>query len=192
MLKNINTIEDVYAFCRKNPIICKNNKQIICKKILLLSGYKKFLTKNYYIICKELLKIASKYTFFLDVQDSNYIKMSMSLLYACKKYGSSGLKQFIDINIPNNIYGYGYNCEYGYCYGYEYIDGYEYAEMTNEKCITKTDTLYSEMYSEMYSDIILNDDILNNDILNNDILNNDILNDDILNNDILNNDILNY
>ncbi len=104
MLNSVDKTDDIYKFCLKNPKICGKNKEIICKKILISSGYKKFLTKNYYSIFKELLNIKKKIKF----NCRNDISMTQTLWNYCKIYGSIELKHFVNINKPNNIIDYQY------------------------------------------------------------------------------------
>jgi hypothetical protein len=149
LLKDINNVEDVYKLCLKNSKICMNNKQIICKKILILSGYKKFLTKDYFLICKELSNIVKKYISIKDVNKYSCISMTEVLWNACKIYGSSELNQFIDINRTNDMLGY----------DYEKILNQSYISSTfNEDDVRQQGTLCSG--SVLYSNIVVYSDIV--------------------------------
>jgi hypothetical protein len=151
MLNDVKAPDDIYDFCLKNPKICAKNKNFICKKILISSGYKKFLTKNYCLIFKELLNIKKRikkrtFTGNVDRQQSikfNYlhdILMTQVLWNYCKVYGSIELKHFVNINKP------------------EWIIDYQYEELW---CIYETDsnntiiTLDNEKCSKIYSEINL-------------------------------------
>jgi hypothetical protein len=118
MLNNVNKTNDIYDFCLNNPKICAKNKNLVCKKILISSGYKKFLNKNYCLIFKELLNIKKRIKF----NCRNDISMTQVLWNYCKIYGSIELKHFININKPNNI-----------------ID-YQYEDIFDYGCIRMTDT----------------------------------------------------
>ena len=151
MLNDVKAPDDIYDFCLKNPKICAKNKNFICKKILISSGYKKFLTKNYCLIFKELLNIKKRikkrtFTGNVDRQQGikfNYrhdISMTQVLWNYCKVYGSIELKHFVNINKP------------------EWIIDYQYEEMLEIfQCTTITTiiTIINEKESEIYSEINL-------------------------------------
>jgi len=104
MLNGVDKTNDIYDFCLNNPKICAKNKNLVCKKILISSGYKKFLNKNYCLIFKELLNIKK----LIKFNCRNDISMTQVLWNYCKIYGSIELKHFLIINKPNNIIDYQY------------------------------------------------------------------------------------
>lgn len=134
MLNNVNKTNDIYDFCLKNPKICAKNKNFICKKILISSGYKKFLNKNYCLIFKELLNIKKRIKF----NCRNDISMTQVLWNYCKIYGSIELKHFLNINKPNNIIDHQY--EDIFDYGYIHT-----TDITTINTIITLDKIYSEI-----------------------------------------------
>ena len=125
MLSGEKNADDIYNFWLKNPKICEKNKNYICKKILISSGYKNFLNKNYYLTLKELLRIKKRTR---SICESSYnISMTQTLWNFCNEYGSCELRNFLIINKPLGIINYRYDI---------------YEPMT-----------YRSLYSEIYSKI---------------------------------------
>ena len=97
MLKNIDTIEKMQEFCESKKTICVNNKSMVCKKILELSGYTNLDNCNYCKIYKELAELV-KHMDKQDLSTTSYIAMTDTLHERVIKWGSVHLYQFLNQN----------------------------------------------------------------------------------------------
>lgn len=96
-LSKIETLKDVEMFCNSNKKQCIKHKQMLCEKILNISGYNTESITDVCIIYKELASLANRINYkFLS--KTSYVKMTPTLYRYCLEYGTPKLLKFLAQN----------------------------------------------------------------------------------------------
>lgn len=108
-LKNIVKIDDFIEFCEKNKKYCEDNKNLLCKKTLELTGYKvpKLLDKHYFSIYNDYCSILKDIHTIIDNDAEykpnvgKYDKLQKEKVYIFCNNNlecSDKLKKFLEVN----------------------------------------------------------------------------------------------
>jgi len=95
IIKDIETLEDINKICESRNEICLENREVLCKKVLQVSGYKVSRQTNSCKIFKELLNLSR-----ITNNKGNIMIMTPELNTLINEIGSDELKIFIDCNYP--------------------------------------------------------------------------------------------
>ena len=96
IIKDIETLEDINKICESRNEICLENRELLCKKVLQVSGYKVSRQTNACKIFKELLDLSRR-----TDNKGNILIMTPELNTMINIIGSDELKIFIDCNYPH-------------------------------------------------------------------------------------------
>ena len=98
LMKDIKSIKDIDAFCSSKKTICRNNKEVVCRKILQISGYRNLDgASNYCKIYKDLATFANRLQYH-ELSKQSYVSMTPELYDLILARGSPELHKFLDDN----------------------------------------------------------------------------------------------
>lgn len=93
MLKDKESFDDILKFCKSKKKICRENKSVLCKKVLQVSGYS--VPKDIDDACKIFQELVHIARLTEKEKVSNILKMTSELLENISHYGSEELKYFM-------------------------------------------------------------------------------------------------
>lgn len=91
LLKDKKTLEDIMTFCKDKKAMCKANKNVLCKKILKVSGYKIVDVQDPCSILNEIMYRAKAI-------GQKELGMTDKLVDNIALFGSVNLKKFMAQN----------------------------------------------------------------------------------------------
>lgn len=91
LLSKKETREDIRDFCNSKKKYCQDNKEVVCERILRVSGYE---TKNFYP--NSNTRFCKLYSEISDI--SKNVRMTPELLKTISKRGTSELQAFVVFN----------------------------------------------------------------------------------------------
>ena len=98
ILSNKKTIKATLDYC-KDKSICNNNKNVLCKKLLQLSGYKVFPAGiDVVSIYNELAELSKKKPETERADTESLLKITEPFKKIISRYGSQTLRTFMDAN----------------------------------------------------------------------------------------------
>lgn len=98
ILSNKKTIKATLEYC-KDKSICKNNKNVLSKKLLQLSGYKSFPSGFDTVgIYNELAELSYKKPSSEKMDTESLLKITENFKIIISRYGSQTLKNFMMAN----------------------------------------------------------------------------------------------
>lgn len=103
-LTNLKTPIAIHKFCIENSKFCIKNKNLVCKTILKISGYKVPVkwNKDYCVIYKELSKLIASVEDtthkISKIENELYLHFDEKLYDTCKEICSDLLLEFLNFN----------------------------------------------------------------------------------------------